>query len=66
MTPSELTNAVLKALEQERSVDEVAQKVGAPRSSVLDIMLYLAGRGRIVLTDSLHSKWQIKHGRETE
>ncbi|MBE6524460.1 MAG: hypothetical protein E7Z65_06285 [Thermoplasmata archaeon] len=63
---NETIEKVLQALKDERSVDEVALKVGLPRSEALDIMLYLAGRGRIAMTDSLHSKWALKHGREEE
>ncbi len=62
MNASEMIGKVLKALEVERSVDEVAAKIGCSRSEALDVMLYLAGTGKITLTDSLHSRWKVRHG----
>lgn len=62
LSPAELTAKVEKALETERSVQEVANYVGCDYETALDVMLYLAGRGRIELTDSLHKKWSLKNG----
>ena len=62
MSPAELTAKIVKALEVERSVPEVAQHVGCDTTVALNIMLQLAGAGRIELTDSLHKKWALKTG----
>ena len=63
MTASEMTTKVYKALaSSEKSIDEVAANVGITRSEALSVMLYLAGKGDIELTDALHSKWAVKHG----
>lgn len=62
LSPAELTAKIVKALEVERSVPEVAQHVGCDTTVALNIMLQLAGAGRIELTDSLHKKWALKTG----
>jgi ribosomal protein S25 len=66
MSPSELTAKVEKALQTERTVAEVAQYVGCDQSTALNVMLYLAGRGKIELVDSLHKKWAVKQIRKVE
>lgn len=60
LSPAELTAKVARALDSERSVEEVAQTVGVDRSKALDVMLFMAGRGQIELADSLHKKWILK------
>jgi len=60
MTMSELTAKVRKALEAERTIDEVAQYVGTDRSTALAVMLQLAGKKEIEMVDCLHKKWTLR------
>ena len=60
MTVSELTAKVRKALEAERTIDEVAQYAGTDRSTALAVMLQLAGKKEIEMTDCLHKKWALR------
>ena len=60
MTVSELTAKVRKALEAERTIDEVAQYAGTDRSTARAVMIQLAGKKESEMTDCLHKKWALR------
>jgi|GEM_PF-4558902 len=62
MSVAEITAKVRKALETDRTIDEVAQYAGTDRSTALTVMLQLAGSKQIEMTDCLHKKWALRSG----
>lgn len=62
MSVAEITAKVRKALETDRTIDEVAQYAGTDRSTALAVMLQLAGSRQIEMTDCHYKKWALRSG----